>query len=146
MKGKLSVLNYIWLRLKTVMPLATVKRPSDLNLLRIRPSSHDLECYNWELAQEDPNPGKHLSIRGSTRKAAIMYVASQGTSVKTIIEPCDWVHTFTIYSHYISCLPRDGLVTILRKWPASKGSMSLAWIQMTQCKPKSVHGRRIYIP
>ena len=41
---------------------------------------------------------------GSTRKAAVTYVASQGASIRTTKEDADWAHTSTMYRHYIRYL------------------------------------------
>ena len=57
--------------------------------------------------------------RGSTRKAAATYAASQRTSIKTIMQAGDWAHTSTIYGHYIRCLHREVLVRILEQTSAS---------------------------
>ena len=45
--------------------------------------------------------------RGSTRKAAANYAASQGASIRTIMEAGDWAHTSMMYGHYIRFLPRE---------------------------------------
>ena len=52
---------------------------------------------------------------GSTRKAAATCEDSQGASLRTIMETCDWAHTSIMYGHYIRCLPKKVLVRIPEK-------------------------------
>ena len=66
--------------------------------------------------------------RGSTRKAAATYVASQGASIRTIMEAGDWAHTSTMYGHYIRCPPREILVRILQQTSAGIQGVNVAKI------------------
>ena len=52
---------------------------------------------------------------GSTRKAATTYAASQGASVRSIMETGDWAHTSTMYGHHTRCLPKEVLVRVLKQ-------------------------------
>ena len=54
----------------------------------------------------------------STRKAAANYVASQGASIRIIMDAGDWAHTSMMYGHYIRCPPREVLVGILEQTSA----------------------------
>ena len=56
---------------------------------------------------------------GSARRAAATYAASQGASIRTIMEPGDGAHTPMMYGHYIRCLPKEVLVRILEQTSAS---------------------------
>ena len=65
---------------------------------------------------------------GSTRKAAGTTVARQGASIRTIMEAGDWVHTSTMYGHYIRCMPKKVLVRILEQTSASIQGVNVAKI------------------
>ena len=65
---------------------------------------------------------------GSTRKAAATYTASQGASIRTIMEADDWAHTSTMYGHYIRWLPKEILVRIQVQTSASIQEVNVAKI------------------
>ena len=68
------------------------------------------------------------ALGGSTRKADATNAASQGASIRTIMEAGDWAHISTMYGHYIRCLPRKVLVRILVQTSASIQDMNVAKI------------------
>ena len=68
------------------------------------------------VGSKKPYCGQHQGLRQHHQKAAASCAASQGFSIGTIIEAGDWTHTFMMYGHYISSLPREVLVRIL-EWP-----------------------------
>ena len=63
---------------------------------------------------------------GSTRKVAATYGASQGASIRTIMEACDWAHTSMMHGHYIRSLPKV-LVRILEQTSAS-----IEWVNVAK--------------
>ena len=72
---------------------------------------------NW--LKETLIPPSIRALGGSTRKVATSYTASQGASIKTIMEAGDWPHTFTMYGYYIRCLPRVVLARITEQTSGS---------------------------
>ena len=65
---------------------------------------------------------------GTTRKAPAIYKASQGASIRTIMEAGDCTHTSMMYGHYIRCLSREVLVRILEQTSVSIQGVNVAKI------------------
>ena len=68
------------------------------------------------------------ALGGSTRKAAVTYVASHRVYIRTIMETCDWVHTSMMYWYCIRCLPKEVLIRIWEKTSASIQGLNVAKI------------------
>ena len=64
----------------------------------------------------------------STRKAVATYMASQGPSIRMIMEAGILAHTSTMYGHYIRWLHQQVLVRILEKTLASIQGVNVAKI------------------
>ena len=64
----------------------------------------------------------------SNRKAAATYAASQGASIRTIMEVGDWADTSMMYGYYIRCLHGEVLVRILEQTSASMQRVNVAKI------------------
>ena len=53
--------------------------------------------------------------QGQPEKAGATYMASQGASIRTIMESGDWAHISMVYGHYIRYLYKEILVRILEQ-------------------------------
>ena len=64
---------------------------------------------------EEPLTLVNIKASGVTTVKTAIYTAGKGTSIKTIIKVCEWVHTSTMYGYYIKCLAREVLARILKQ-------------------------------
>ena len=76
---------------------------------------------------------------GSTRKAASTCVASQGASIRTIMEAGDLAYTSMMYGHYIICLSVEVLVRILEQTSANIQGVNVAKIAKDNHMLKKEH-------